>query len=64
MQELREFKCIECGHMVIVNPSLSADYTPTVCMQCWNDVVVPRHRADDFKMLLKAQELLALLKPG
>ncbi len=58
MLELKEFKCIECGHTVVVNPKLPADYMPTVCMQCWNDIVGPRHKAAEVAIMLKARELL------
>src|SRR6476660_897367 len=39
---LREFECKHCGHMVVVNPRLPADYTPTVCTSCWEAFERPK----------------------
>lgn len=36
LPDLREFQCKECGHIVVVHPDLPADYTPSICCQCWN----------------------------
>lgn len=33
---LREFKCKECGHMVVVHPELPQDYTPNICTPCYD----------------------------
>lgn len=42
--DLREFKCKECGHVVVVNPDIPLDITPTVCMQCWPRVAKEQER--------------------
>jgi DNA-directed RNA polymerase subunit RPC12/RpoP len=39
---LREFECKHCGHVVVVNPNLPADYTPTVCTSCWEAFEKPK----------------------
>ena len=39
---LREFECKHCGHMVVVNPNLPADYTPNVCTPCWETFERPK----------------------
>lgn len=44
MTELREFVCIECGHSVIVNPKLPADYVPNKCTPCWEKEEQGRQR--------------------
>lgn len=33
--ELREFVCKNCGHKVVINPALPADYVPNICRECW-----------------------------
>lgn len=58
---LREFKCKECGHMVVVNPELPADYTPDICKQCVHEVIEPRERAETMR---NVQQLLTLLGHG
>lgn len=55
---LREFVCNECGHTVVVNPNLPADYTPTVCCQCYDQVVMPRAELRAQKSMAKLLGLL------
>jgi hypothetical protein len=33
---IREFICSKCGHTVVVNPNLPADYIPNICTLCWD----------------------------
>lgn len=55
--ELREFVCKSCGHKVVVNPNLPADYTPNICTPCFERTSAEA-RAEIFSGLMEFVELL------
>lgn len=58
--KLREFVCKKCGHSVVVNPKLPADYTPNVCTPCYN-ADAPLRRASDVRLMQAFREFFDLV---
>jgi DNA-directed RNA polymerase subunit RPC12/RpoP len=58
--QIREFVCDECGHKVVVNPQLPADYTPNICTPCYDKIFKPRHDRKTMELFAKLGEFFKM----